>query len=177
MKYIKGTFVCLACWPAGDQNLTKEKVTLGKIYFSRTLTKPHKSRMGAAAAQRVQAYMKRKEGKLLKLFDLILLKQFGHLCRKMTPIKFACNYSCSGGFSDKNCFQILFFLCPRKNIWLIKQTANTHLIKFLPKVSMGFRAAFAPKTFCRGFQMFLPKLGPNIAVTPTVNTVINALSD
>ena len=59
---------------AGDQNLTKEKVTLGKIYFSRTLTKPHKSRMGAAAAQRVQAYMKRKEGKLLKLFDLILLK-------------------------------------------------------------------------------------------------------
>ena len=74
MKYIKGTFVCLACWPKGDQNLTKEKVTLGKIYFSRTLTKPHKSRMGAAAAQRVQAYMKRKEGKLLKLFDLILLK-------------------------------------------------------------------------------------------------------
>ena len=58
--------------------------------------------MGAAAAQRVQAYMKRKEGKLLKLFDLILLKQFGHLCRKMTQIKFACNYSYSGEFSDKN---------------------------------------------------------------------------
>ena len=115
----------------------------------------------------------KKRGKTSQTFRFNFLKQFGHLCRKMTPIKFACNYSYSGGFSDKNSFQILFFLCPRKNIWLIKQTANTHLIKFLPKVSKGFRAAFAPKTFCRGFQMFLP----NIAVTPTVNTVINALSD
>ena len=89
----------------------------------------------------------------------------------MTPIKFACYYSYSGGFSDKKMFLYFVLFMPKKKH--LTNKANSHLIKSLPKVSKGFRAAFAPKTFCRGFQMFLP----NIAVTPTVNTVINALSD
>ena len=64
MENIKATFVCLAFSTGGGyQNLKLEKkshlVVGGKIYILRTLTKPHKSRMGAVGALAVQPYMKR----------------------------------------------------------------------------------------------------------------------